>query len=85
MYLPTKSNWEIRKLEVWLLILDLAKEHRSKTCHNDGMHISTRNSLLHAIIDGPDQSLGYSSAVEDFIVDNCLLDMKLQQSLPLGA
>ncbi|WVZ54753.1 hypothetical protein U9M48_005505 [Paspalum notatum var. saurae] len=41
MYLPTKSNWEIRKLEVRLLILDLAKEHRSKTCHNDGMHIST--------------------------------------------
>ncbi|KAJ1273862.1 hypothetical protein BS78_05G017300 [Paspalum vaginatum] len=72
-YLPTKSNREIKKLdqEVRLLILDLSKEHRSKTYRSDSMHMSTHNSLLHAIIDGADQSPSCSGAAEDFIVDNC--------------
>ncbi|CAN6344229.1 unnamed protein product [Urochloa humidicola] len=71
-YLPTKSNQEIRKLdqEVRLLILDLCKEHRSRSHSNGVTHKSPHNNLLHAIIDAADQRPSYSSA-EDFIVDNC--------------
>ncbi|CAL4904525.1 unnamed protein product [Urochloa decumbens] len=71
-YLPTKSSWEIRKLdqEVRLLILDLSKEHRSSSHNNDVTHMSPHNNLLHAIIDAADQRPSGSSA-EDFIIDNC--------------
>ncbi|KAF8648842.1 hypothetical protein HU200_064543 [Digitaria exilis] len=72
-YLPTKSNREIRKLnqEVRLLILDLCKEHRSRSHGNDVTHMSTQNNLLHAIINGADRRPSYFSGTEDFIVDNC--------------
>ncbi|KAF8776007.1 hypothetical protein HU200_003978 [Digitaria exilis] len=47
-YLPTKSNREIRKLnqEVRLLILDLCKEHRSRSHGNDVIHMSTQNTFF---------------------------------------
>jgi len=72
-YLPTKRNWEIQKLdqEVRLLILDLSREHRSRSRSNADTHMSTYDNLLHAIVDGANQSPSYFSAPEDFIVDNC--------------
>ncbi|XP_066380442.1 cytochrome P450 714C3-like isoform X4 [Miscanthus floridulus] len=72
-YLPTKRNWEIQMLdqEVRLLILDLSREHRSKSRSNAVTHMSTYDNLLHAIVDGANQCPSYSSAPEDFIVDNC--------------
>jgi len=72
-YLPTKRNWEIQKLdqEVRLLILDLSREHSSKSRSNAVTHMSTYDNLLHAIVDGANQCPSYSSAPEDFIVDNC--------------
>ncbi|RLN11251.1 hypothetical protein C2845_PM09G14140 [Panicum miliaceum] len=69
-YLLIKSNREIRMLnqEVRLLILDLCKEHRSRSHGNNVTHMSTHDNLFHAIINGADPAIAVPQKISSLTI-----------------